>query len=100
MRRRLGIRRPLGQDMRGRRYWVMGGAAGAWCVFVEGADGRQWGWYEGEPLVQLLHWVRKGDVEEEESLLKVGDWLLAGCLPCPLAGCWLGAGAPGPALMR
>jgi hypothetical protein len=79
---RLGIRRPLGQDMRGRRYWVMGGASGAWSVFVEGADGRQWGWYEGQPLVQLLHWVRKGDVEQEESLLKVRAAL----------GCWAGGG--------
>ena len=45
---RLGLRRPLGRDMRGRRYWCLGRRAGAFRVFVEeGKDGELWGWYEG-----------------------------------------------------
>lgn len=41
---RLGQRRALGGDLRGRRYWALGGRGGAWCVFVEWDEGRQWGW--------------------------------------------------------
>lgn len=45
--RRLGLRRPLGLDLRGRRYWCFGRQAGAFRVYVEDNDGQSWGWYEG-----------------------------------------------------
>jgi hypothetical protein len=38
----IGLRRPLGSDFRRRRYWVLGGAAGAWRVFVEEGDSSNW----------------------------------------------------------
>jgi hypothetical protein len=38
----IGLRRPLGSDYRRRRYWVLGGAAGAWRVFVEEGDSSNW----------------------------------------------------------
>lgn len=41
---RLGLRQPLGEDERGRRYWALGGRGGAWCIFVEWDEGREWGW--------------------------------------------------------
>jgi hypothetical protein len=45
---RLGLRRAVGQDMRGRRYWALGRQAGCFRVFVEEEEGSQgWGWYEG-----------------------------------------------------
>lgn len=37
-----GTRRPLGVDFRGQQYWVLGGAAGAWRVFVEQQEGILW----------------------------------------------------------
>jgi hypothetical protein len=39
---RLGLRSPLGSDARGRRYWALGGAAGAWRLFVEDKEGQLW----------------------------------------------------------
>ena len=47
---RVGLRRPLGSDMQRRRYWALGGRAGAFCVYVEQDEGRRWGWYEGARL--------------------------------------------------
>jgi hypothetical protein len=44
---RLGLRRALGADLRGRRYWCLGREAGAFRVYVEEEEGRLWGWYEG-----------------------------------------------------
>ena len=41
---RLGMRKPAGTDFRKRRYWAFGGSAGAWRIFVEIDEGRQWGW--------------------------------------------------------
>ena len=38
----IGLRRPLGTDARRRRFWVLGGAAGAWRVFCEEGDGSNW----------------------------------------------------------
>ena len=46
----MGFRKSLGKDVQGRRYWGLGPLAGAWRVYVQGADGSQWGWYEGEHL--------------------------------------------------
>lgn len=46
--RRLGLRRPLGLDLRGRRYWCFGRQAGAFRVYVEDSEGQAWGWYEGK----------------------------------------------------
>lgn len=38
----IGLRRPLGVDHRRRRYWVLGGASGAWRVYCEEGDGSNW----------------------------------------------------------
>lgn len=46
---RAGMRKPLGMDYRRRRYWVLGGRAAAWCIYVEDDGGNLWGWYEGMP---------------------------------------------------
>ena len=46
--RRMRLRRPLGGDLRGRRYWCFGREAGAFRVYVEDCEGQAWGWYEGE----------------------------------------------------
>ena len=46
----MGFRKSLGTDAQGRRYWGLGPLAGAWRVYVQGADGSQWGWYDGEHL--------------------------------------------------
>lgn len=69
--RRLGIRKPLGIDFHRRRYWALGGMAGAWRVFVESQEGGVWGWYEGPQVVQLMHWLRAGAgvIEREAQLL-------------------------------
>ncbi len=45
---RVGLRKSLGWDALRRRYWALGGAAGAWRVYVEEDDGKRWGWYDGE----------------------------------------------------
>ena len=44
---RSGLRKSLGWDAGRRRYWALGGGAGAWRVYVEDADGKRWGWYDG-----------------------------------------------------
>ncbi len=44
---RVGLRKSLGWDALRRRYWALGGAAGAWRVYVEEDDGKRWGWYDG-----------------------------------------------------
>ncbi|KAK9821217.1 hypothetical protein WJX81_001314 [Elliptochloris bilobata] len=67
---RVGLRRPLGSDMQRRRFWALGGRAGAFRVYVEEDEGRRWGWYEGEKLVQLVGWLHAGNVEREAGLLK------------------------------
>lgn len=78
---KLGMRKPLGTDYRGRRYWAFGANAGAWRVYVElgldiGEDDTlnrkpSWGWYEGESLVKLIDWLRSGSLEREAPLLRV-----------------------------
>lgn len=55
------MRKPLGTDYRGRRYWAFGANAGAWRVYVElgldiGEDDTlnrkpSWGWWVGRRLV-------------------------------------------------
>ncbi len=52
--RRLGLRRPLGLDLRGRRYWCFGRQAGAFRVYVEDCEGQNWGWYEGKSQGQFF----------------------------------------------
>ncbi|KIY93072.1 hypothetical protein MNEG_14891 [Monoraphidium neglectum] len=77
---RLGVRRPLGVDISGRRYWALGGAAGAWRVYVEGGPGGgDWGWYEGPALAALAKWIAAGNVECEAPLLRA-----LGSMPWPL----------------
>ena len=52
---RVGLRKSLGWDALRRRYWALGGAAGAWRVYVEEDDGKRWGWYDGEgPSLAIL----------------------------------------------
>ena len=71
------MRRPIGRDRRRRRYWALGGAAGAWRLFVESDEGRSWGWYDGCDVPPLLEWLRKGDNEVEGPLLAM-------LVDCPL----------------
>lgn len=47
---RLGLRRALGEDCRGRRYWALGRLSGCFRVYVEAENGHDWGWYEGKSL--------------------------------------------------
>ena len=53
------MRQPLGVDYQGRSYWALGSRAGAWRIFVEEpgeeASSTQWGFYEGELLLILMH---------------------------------------------
>jgi hypothetical protein len=68
---RLGLRRPLGVDIAGRRYWALGGGAGCWRIYVEGGgDGRDWGYYEGPAIGALARWLAAGSVECEQPLLR------------------------------
>ena len=84
VRRRLGVRRPIGSDSRRRRYWALGGVAGCWRVYVEWDEGRRWGWYEGAEAVRsLIGWLEDGSgMERERSLLRA----LAGCPLGPAGG--------------
>ncbi|GMH41171.1 hypothetical protein BSKO_09081 [Bryopsis sp. KO-2023] len=83
---RLGFMKILGEDIRGRRYWAIGGRAGAWRIFVEsfpecyagnepddenphGGPRSEWGWYEGSALEDLMEWLREGGLHSEKSLL-------------------------------
>ena len=45
---KVGMRKPLGLDFGKRRYWALGGRSACWRVYVEEAEGRSWGWYEGQ----------------------------------------------------
>jgi hypothetical protein len=58
--RRLGLRRPLGFDLRGRRYWCFGHQAGAFRLYIEEEEGKLWGWYEGEAAVPRLLFGAEG----------------------------------------
>jgi len=51
---RVGLRKSLGWDALRRRYWALGGAAGAWRVYVEEDDGKRWGWYDGKGSLLTL----------------------------------------------
>lgn len=75
---RLGLRRPLGKDVRGRRYWALGGRAGAFRVYVEEMEGKLWGWYEGEVLNRLLSWLEGCKIRCEAPLLRALK-----CCPLP-----------------
>ncbi|KAL4434797.1 hypothetical protein ABPG77_005324 [Micractinium sp. CCAP 211/92] len=68
--RRLGLRRPLGLDLRGRRYWCFGRQAGAFRVYVEDCEGQNWGWYEGDQLTKLRGWVEQAGASVEAPLLR------------------------------
>jgi len=58
--------RPLGSDLEGRRYWLLGGAAGWGRLFVEdcaqpGLGGAgAWGWYSWAQLPSLAGWLEAG----------------------------------------
>lgn len=62
---RVGMRRPLGTDAGRRRYWALGGRAGAFRVYVEWDEGRCWGWYEGAwaSLLSAILCIQAGGVE-------------------------------------
>lgn len=64
----LGLRRRLGTDARGRRYWALGRQAGAFCVFCEEAEGGQWGWYDGEAVLALVTWLSQASIRVEKPL--------------------------------
>jgi hypothetical protein len=38
----MGLRVPVGEDYCGRRYWLLGGVAGAWRLYCEEKDGELW----------------------------------------------------------
>jgi hypothetical protein len=38
----MGLRMPVGSDCRERRYWLLGGVAGAWRLYCEEKDGELW----------------------------------------------------------
>lgn len=59
----------LGEDLGRRRYWVLGGQAGAWSVHVEAPDGRRWGCYHGRAVRKLLAWLEAGGVFPPEAAL-------------------------------
>lgn len=62
------MRRPLGTDLRGRRYWAFGHKAGCWRIFVEGPEASAWGWYEGAHIPKLVQWLKSANIERETSL--------------------------------
>jgi len=86
----LGIRRPLGVDYRGRRYWALGRHGGAFRIFCQepkkssktGEDGHTegwWGWYEGESIQDLVTWLSSASIRCEAALIIA---LRAAPLPC------------------
>ncbi|KAG7673970.1 hypothetical protein Ndes2526B_g02554 [Nannochloris sp. 'desiccata'] len=73
----LGIRRPLGIDYRGRRYWAMGRESAAFKIFCqepstesegEETEGR-WGWYEGQSIQDLVTWLSSASIRCEAALI-------------------------------
>ena len=64
----LGIRRPLGVDFLGRRYWALGRQAGAFRIYCEDPQGDTWGWYEGEAIQSLISWFAAATIRCETSL--------------------------------
>ncbi|KAK9803241.1 hypothetical protein WJX73_008882 [Symbiochloris irregularis] len=68
---RSGVRKPLGSDLQGRRYWALGGGTSAWRVYVEEDGGEQWGWYDGAEIVALVTWLKSGVAEKETPLVKM-----------------------------
>jgi len=52
--------RPLGEDLEGRRYWLLGGSAGWGRVWVEAADGAVWGSMPWSQLGALADWLAAG----------------------------------------
>jgi hypothetical protein len=67
----VGLRRPIGSDYRGRRYWALGGAAGAFRIYVEEAEGGPWGYYEGSALLELLQWLSGLEIDTESRLVSL-----------------------------
>lgn len=65
----LGIRRPLGIDFLGRRYWALGHQAGAFRVYCEEPEGQRWGWYEGDSIQSLITWLSAASIRCETSLV-------------------------------
>ncbi|KAF6259564.1 hypothetical protein COO60DRAFT_1700751 [Scenedesmus sp. NREL 46B-D3] len=65
----VGLRVPVGSDCRERRYWLLGGVAGAWRLYCEEKEGQLWGYYEGEQLLRLAHWIACAAIEAELPLL-------------------------------
>eukprot|EP00892_Ulva_mutabilis_P009775 jgi/Ulvmu1/716/UM010_0088.1 len=99
---RVGLRRFLGMDALGRRYWLMAGRAGAYQVVVEtnphlpdsvtgnamrgtstSAEPLQWGVYIPSDIFKLTCWLRAGGMVQEEALLAA---LERAPLPQPEAG--------------
>jgi hypothetical protein len=73
----LGIRRPLGIDYRGRRYWALGRQSAAFRIFCEepSENGQlestqgQWGWYEGQSIHDLVAWLSSASIRCESALI-------------------------------
>ena len=65
----LGLRRKLGIDFAGRRYWALGRAAGAFRIYVEDVTNDSWGFYEDKDIYELADWVGKASIRQEANLL-------------------------------
>lgn len=65
-----GFGRPIGEDHARRRYWVLGGVAGAGRVFVQNPTTGSWGWYERHQLPDLLAWLTAADIQSERGLVQ------------------------------
>jgi len=91
----LGIRRPLGIDYRGRKYWALGRQSGAFRIFCQQprssrekgekeedrhTEGR-WGWYEGQSIQDLVAWLSSASIRCEAALITA-----LGAAPLPMSG--------------
>lgn len=66
----------IGEDFYGRRYWALGGDAGAFRIFCQNISERNnpvcretWGWYEGDSIDHLMAWMRKANIRNEAKLV-------------------------------
>lgn len=77
---RVGMKRYVGEDFNGRRYWALGNESGAFRIFcqdlsafsMESSDlsvTDSWGYYEGESLEDLISWLGKAKIRKETILL-------------------------------
>ena len=77
---RVGMKRYVGEDFNGRRYWALGNESGAFRIFCQDLDAfsidssdvsitDSWGYYEGESLEDLISWLGRANIRKERILL-------------------------------